>query len=81
MAKKAKRQSRRKGPISHPLRRTIRERGLTAYAVSKQAGVSVDAIRRFLNEERGLSLATADKLATAFELTLCSEERDRTRIV
>jgi hypothetical protein len=37
--------------------------------------VSVDAVQRFLNEERGLTLATVDKLATALELTLCPEDK------
>src|SRR5205823_14833159 len=60
-------------PISTALRDTISERGLTAYAAAKQAGVSVDAIQRFLNEERGLTLATVDKLAEAFGLTLCPD--------
>jgi plasmid maintenance system antidote protein VapI len=61
-------------PISRALRKTIRERDLTAYSAAKRAGVSVDAVQRFLNSERGLTLATADKLANALELTLCPEE-------
>jgi plasmid maintenance system antidote protein VapI len=63
-----------KEPISRALRKTIRERGLTAYATARQAGVSVDAIQRFLKQERGLTLATVDKLSVALELTLCAEE-------
>jgi transcriptional regulator with XRE-family HTH domain len=59
--------------VSSALRNTIRARGLTAYATAKQAGVSVDAVQRFLNDERGLTLATVDKLAVALELTLCPE--------
>jgi plasmid maintenance system antidote protein VapI len=64
---------RRKGPISRALRETIRERALTAYGAAKRAGVSVDAVQRFMNAERGLTLATVDKLAAALELTLCPE--------
>ncbi len=60
--------------ISRPLRRAIQKQGLTAYAAAKQAGVSVDAVRRFLNAERGLSLTTADRLATALKLTLCPDD-------
>jgi plasmid maintenance system antidote protein VapI len=63
-----------KAPISRVLRNTIRERRLTAYAAAKQAGVSVDAVQRFLNHERGLTLATVDKLTSALELTLCPDE-------
>jgi plasmid maintenance system antidote protein VapI len=64
----------KKTPISRALRKTIRQRGLTAYATAQQAGVSVDAVQRFLNQERGLTLATVDKLSTALELTLCPDE-------
>jgi plasmid maintenance system antidote protein VapI len=60
--------------ISEVLRETIRERRLTAYAAAKSSGVSVDAVQRFLNEERGLTLATVDKLAAALALTLCPRD-------
>ena len=66
--------ARRNASISGVLRAAIRRRG-TAYATAKQAGVSVDAVQRFLNHERGLTLATVDKLAVALELTLCPEEQ------
>jgi plasmid maintenance system antidote protein VapI len=71
-----KRNSRRGGrlPISRGLRDTISERGLTAYAAAKRAGVSVDAVQRFLNEQRGLNLATVDKLADALGLMLCPSD-------
>jgi hypothetical protein len=69
-----KKKGAQKGPISAGLRQTIRERRLTAYATAKRAGVSVDAVQRFLNAERGLTLATADKLADALALTLCPDE-------
>jgi plasmid maintenance system antidote protein VapI len=62
------------GPVSKGLREAINERGLTAYAAAKQSGVSVDAIQRFLKEERGLTLATVDKLAGALGLSLCPED-------
>ncbi len=71
---KPKRQRARSEPVSQALRDTIRKQGLTAYATAKQAGVSVDAVQRFLNAERGLTLATVDKLAEALELTLCPDE-------
>jgi plasmid maintenance system antidote protein VapI len=62
------------GPVSKGLRDAISERRLTAYAAAKQAGVSVDAIQRFLKEQRGLTLATVDKLAGALGLTLCPDD-------
>lgn len=64
----------KKQTVSDKLRDTLRERGLTAYGAAKQAGVSVDAVQRFMNSERSLSLPTVDKLAGALDLTLCAEE-------
>jgi hypothetical protein len=60
-------------PVSGVLRDTIRERGWTAYKAAKRAGVSVDAIQRFLNRQRGLTLATVDKLAASLGLSLCPD--------
>lgn len=34
----------------------------------------MDAVQRFLNHQRGLTLATVDKLTTALKLTLCPDE-------
>jgi hypothetical protein len=62
------------GPISKGLREAIKGRGRTAYAVAKQSGVSVDAVQRFLKEERGLNLVTVDKIAEALGLALCPDE-------
>jgi hypothetical protein len=62
--------------VSQTLRDAISERRLTAYAAAKQAGVSVDAIQRFMNEQRGLTLSTVDKLADSLGLTLCPSEPD-----
>lgn len=66
-----------KGLVSGVLRETIRKRGLTAYAAAKRSGVSVDAVQRFMNAERGLNLTTVDKLADALDLTLCPEESEQ----
>jgi plasmid maintenance system antidote protein VapI len=60
--------------VSKGLREAMSERKLTAYAAAKQAGVSVDAIQRFLKDERGLTLTTVDKLADALGLTLCPDD-------
>jgi plasmid maintenance system antidote protein VapI len=70
----AKRKHKQRVPISLALRKTILERDLTAYAAAKQAGVSVDAVQRFMNAERGLNLATVDKLADALQLSLCPDD-------
>ena len=70
--KKRRRKTHKK--VSEELRDVITKRGLTAYSAAKQAGVSVDAIQRFLNAQRGLTLATVDKLAESLGLTLCPSE-------
>jgi plasmid maintenance system antidote protein VapI len=56
--------------ISETIRETIATRGLTAYALAKLSGASVDSIQRFLNRERDMSLTNADKVATALGLVL-----------
>jgi plasmid maintenance system antidote protein VapI len=62
------------GPVSKGLREAIHGRGWTAYGAAKQSGVSVDAVQRFLKEERGLNLTTVDRLADALGLTLCPDD-------
>lgn len=60
-----------KEPVSRALRETIQKRGLTAYGAAKKAGVSVDAVQRFMKDQRGLTLGTVDKIADSLDLTLC----------
>lgn len=67
----------KKKSVSRILRETIREKGLTAYSTAKQAGVSVDAVQRFLNAERGLTLGTVDKIAESLDLTLCTDDSSK----
>jgi transcriptional regulator with XRE-family HTH domain len=56
--------------VSDVLREVIQARGLTAYTLAKRANASVDPIQRFLNGERGLNLATLDRLCAAMNLVL-----------
>jgi predicted transcriptional regulator len=74
MSKATKGTTSKKSPVSRTLRAQIRERGLTAYATAKKAGVSVDAVQRFMKDERGLTLGTVDKIAASLDLTLCKDE-------
>jgi len=62
-----------KKPVSTVLREIIRKRGLTAYTTAKRAGVSVDAVQRFMKDERGLMLGTVDKIAGSLDLKLCED--------
>lgn len=72
--RKARKVSTAAKPISRGLKKAIQRRHLTAYATAKQADVSVDAVQRFMNDERGLTLGTIDKIADALDLKLCEEE-------
>jgi DNA-binding phage protein len=56
--------------LAGQLRHTITTRRLTAYAVAKAAGVDIRVVQRFLDAERDLRLATADKIARALGLRL-----------
>jgi transcriptional regulator with XRE-family HTH domain len=58
------------GVLTTKLRETIRERGLTAYAVARDAGADARGVQRFLDGERGLTLDTADRIAAALGLRL-----------
>jgi hypothetical protein len=57
-------------PIGETLKSIIRERELTAYRLAQMTGSSIDSIQRWLNGERGITLRTAEKLATALDLVL-----------
>jgi transcriptional regulator with XRE-family HTH domain len=56
--------------LSGQLRHVITARRLTAYATAKAAGVDVRLVQRFLDGERDIRLATADKIAQALGLRL-----------
>lgn len=67
------------GAPSEVLKEVIRQRGLTPYRISKMSGASIDAIRRFLVGERGLSVATFDQVCTALGLELVEAKPRRAR--
>ena len=59
-----------KHTLSYQLREFIESRGITAYALGKDAGVDATVIGRFLAGERDLRLGTADRIAQALGLRL-----------
>jgi transcriptional regulator with XRE-family HTH domain len=63
--------------IGDTIKRVMKERGLTAYAVSKKSGVHETQISRWLKNERVPSLGTAEKIAAALDLVLVPRERER----
>ena len=53
------------GGLSGPLRFAIAECGLTPHAIGRKAGLNTSDVRRFARGQRGLLVASADKLAGA----------------
>jgi transcriptional regulator with XRE-family HTH domain len=60
--------------IDEQLRATIQQRGLTAYAAARLAGVDPGIVNRFMKRERDLRFATAAKVAAALGLKLTEGE-------
>jgi hypothetical protein len=56
--------------LSEVIIRTIRDRGMTAYAAGKASGVDISIIQRFLAGDRDLSLKNADLVCRALDLVL-----------
>jgi len=56
--------------MTEVLRAAIRQSGLSAYRISKDTGLVVTSIIRFVNGETSLRLDKADKLADYFGLEL-----------
>lgn len=65
--------------ISEVLRQVVIDSGLSHYRVAKMAGTTPTIIGRFVNEQKGLRLSTADRLAEAMGLELKPIKTARTR--
>ena len=61
------------------LRDAIDESGKTQYQLAQETGIDKSALSRFVSGERGLTLETAAKLATALNLELKPVRRQRKR--
>lgn len=59
------------------LREIIRGRGLTAYAVARDAGIDPGMVQRFLNGQRDLRLESAAKICTTLGLRVVEGGRGR----
>ena len=60
--------------VSDQLREAIQRYG-TVYALSRDSGISQPVIGRFLHGQRGLKLATVDRLCEFFEMHLTRPKR------
>jgi transcriptional regulator with XRE-family HTH domain len=56
--------------LEQQLRDAFRQSGWTIYRLAKDSGVSQPVVSRFVNEKRGITLATASKLAEVLGLEL-----------
>jgi DNA-binding phage protein len=74
MPKRPRKRRRAPEPIGNAIKATIRERGLSTYALGKLAGVSPGIISRWLNGERSPSLKTLERLTAALDLVLVPRE-------
>ena len=63
--------------ITDKLRQTIRASGQSLNSIAVQSGVPNPVVWRFANEQQGLSLVSADKLATYFGLELQPVQKRR----
>jgi plasmid maintenance system antidote protein VapI len=65
--------------VSEALRKAIRESGLNAMELARATGVDNAALYRFLSDERGLTLASVDRLAEYLGLELTQKRRAKRR--
>ena len=65
--------------ITEVLRQAVIDSGLSHYRVAKLAGTTPTIIGRFVNEQKGLRLSTADRLAEALGLELKPVKSARSR--
>jgi plasmid maintenance system antidote protein VapI len=61
--------------LEKQIRAAIDKSGLSVYRLAKDSGVSQPVLCRFVNGKRGITLATASKLAEALGLKLVSKKK------
>lgn len=52
------------------LKLAIKESGISRYHLAKQVGIAESVLSRFINEQQGITLSTADRLATLLGMEL-----------
>ncbi len=63
--------------LEKQLREAAQKSGLSMLTISKRTGVPYSAIHSFLASKRGMTLATASKIATLLEIEFRSAERKK----
>ena len=61
--------------LEEHLKTAIAKSGLSVYRLAKDSGVSQPVLCRFVNGQRGITLATASKLVEALGLELVVKKR------
>jgi plasmid maintenance system antidote protein VapI len=61
--------------LEKQIRAAIKKSGLTIYRLAKDSGVSQPVLSRFVNRQRGITLATASKLVETLGLKLISKKK------
>jgi plasmid maintenance system antidote protein VapI len=63
--------------LERQIRAAIEKSGLSVYRLAKDSGVSQPVLSRFVNRQRGITLATASKLVETLGLELVSRKRSK----
>ncbi len=61
--------------LEKQIRMAIKKSGYSIYKLAKESGVSQPVLCRFMNGKRGITLATASKLADTLGLKLILEKK------
>lgn len=63
--------------LSNQVRKAVEECGMSRYAISKATGIGQAALSRFVSGERGMELATLDRLADFLDLNITTSNRPK----
>jgi transcriptional regulator with XRE-family HTH domain len=63
-------------PLTDQIRDAVRQSKLSRYRMCQETGIDKASMSKFLNGERGLSLAALDKLGALLKLKIISESKD-----
>jgi hypothetical protein len=65
--------------LTDQIRDSVQESGLTCYRICAETGINKASMSRFLNGQRGLSLAHLDRLAELLGLRIAKGRKSMSR--
>ena len=68
------------GRFADTIRKAIRIDGRTLYRLGRDTGIDVAVLQRFMSGERGINLATAERLCSAVGLVLRTVSRPTKKV-